>query len=156
MRRCYTDGDFYKYFQQNMDGLGLPAPKDLFGTFNAAITNAGAMTTALQTLGPSATVGEIFGATVAAEKIAVIAALGAAGYTGAVVGSLAVATGRSLACGNQIIDLFSLVNDHPELMISGMTLFFNTHPEILDVNNPNKSTYGIRLKSSPSTFRFAA
>lgn len=29
--------DFYKYFQENMDALGLPAPESLFGTASAAV-----------------------------------------------------------------------------------------------------------------------
>lgn len=155
-KKCYNDGDFYKYFKANMNALNLPAPKDLFGTFNAAVANASAMATALQTLGPGATVAEIFGATVATEKLAVIAGFGAAGYTGAVIGSLSVATGRSLACGSQIIDLFSFTSEHQELRFQGMTAFYSSHPEILSSSHPHKKTYGIRLKSSPSSFELIA
>jgi hypothetical protein len=32
--------DFYTYFKENMDGLGLPAPESPFGTLQAAVGSA--------------------------------------------------------------------------------------------------------------------
>jgi hypothetical protein len=32
--------NFYRYFRENMDDLGLPAPESLFGTMQAALANA--------------------------------------------------------------------------------------------------------------------
>ena len=50
---------------------------------------------------------EIAGATVALEKLAILSAVSASGYVGAVIGSIAVATGRTVGSGTRISDLFA-------------------------------------------------
>jgi len=106
MTRCYKTGDFKKYFDQNMKELGLTVPSGLFDTSKKATETAILILGTLKLLGKGATMAEVAGATVALEKLAVLAALSAAGYVGAVIGSIAVATGRALGCGYKISDMF--------------------------------------------------
>ncbi|WP_405602063.1 MULTISPECIES: hypothetical protein [unclassified Pseudoalteromonas] len=95
MSQCYSSGDFNKYFNENMKQLGLPVPSTLFDTYQTAVATAATMTGTLASLGSGATVAEMIGVTVALEKLAVAATLSASFYTGAIIGSIAVASGRS-------------------------------------------------------------
>ena len=102
--------DFYKYFKENMDGLGLPAPETLFGTIQAAVTNTTVILSQIDKFGKAVTLGELIGAGTRLEGLGAIAACSAAFYVGAVIGSIAVATGRSLAGGTTIADVISTAN----------------------------------------------
>lgn len=104
MSNC-SDQSFYKYFNENMEGMGLAAPQNLFSSIVLAAGTAKAILTAIDMLGKTATIGMIIGATVALEKLAVVTALSAAYYVGAVIGSMAIATGRYLSCGATISDV---------------------------------------------------
>jgi hypothetical protein len=104
--------DFYKYFKENMDGLGLPAPESLFGTLQAAVGSASVILGMVDKFGKRVTVGELIGAGTRLEGLAVISACAAAFYVGAVIGSIAVATGRSMADGVSISDVLATVNKY--------------------------------------------
>ena len=97
--------EFYKYFKENMEGLGLPAPETLFGSVQAAVANATVILSQIDKFGKSVTVGELIGAGTRLEGLGVIAACSAAFYVGAVIGSIAVATGRSLSGGTSLSDV---------------------------------------------------
>lgn len=97
--------DFYKYFKENMDALGLPAPESLYGNAQLALSSAGTLVGILERFGKRVTVMEMIGAGIKGEKLAMIAGMSAAYYVGAVIGSIAVATGRSLAGGMSIADV---------------------------------------------------
>jgi hypothetical protein len=96
---------FYKYFKENMDSLGLPAPENLFGTVGAAVGNAAAILSQIDKFGKGVTIGEIIGAGTRLEGLALVGGCSAAFYVGAVIGSLAVATGRSTAGGTSLADV---------------------------------------------------
>lgn len=102
--------DFYKYFKENMEDLGLPAPETLFGNVQAAVANATVILSQIEKFGKTVTVGELIGAGTRLEGLGAIAACSAAFYVGAVIGSIAVATGRSLAGGTSIADVISTAN----------------------------------------------
>jgi hypothetical protein len=97
--------DFYKYFKENMDALGFPAPESLFGNTQLAIASASALVGLVEKFGKKVTVREMIGAGVRGEKLIVIGAMSASLYVGAVIGSIAVATGRSLAGGTSLSDV---------------------------------------------------
>lgn len=103
---------FYKYFKANMDSLGLPAPETLFGSAQTAVANAAIFLGHIDKYGKAVTVGDLIGAGTKLECLGVIAALSASFYVGAIVGSLAVATGRSLAGGISIADVVMTANRH--------------------------------------------
>ena len=97
--------DFYKYFKENMDALGLPAPESLFGTASTTVANAGTILSQIDKFGRGVTIREIIGAGTKLEGLGSIGACVAAYYAGAVIGSLAVASGRSLAGGTSLADV---------------------------------------------------
>jgi hypothetical protein len=97
--------EFYKYFSENMASLNLPAPENLFGTIGSAVGNAAAILSQIDKFGKGVTLGEIIGAGTKLEGLGVVAGCAAAFYVGAVIGSLAVATGRSLAGGTSLADV---------------------------------------------------
>lgn len=101
---------FYKYFKENMESLGLPAPKTLFGSVQTAVTNATVILSQADKFGKSITIGELIGAGTRLEGLGVIAACSAAFYVGAVIGSIAVATGRSLSGGISLSDVIFTAN----------------------------------------------
>lgn len=154
MSKCYNSGDFNKYFTENMDALGAPAPSTLFDRYQTAVATATTLVGTLKTLGKGATIAELIGATTALEKLAVAASFGAAGYTGLVVGSIAVASGRSLGCGTRISDMFVFINQN-NLQFEGWHSFYASNPEIFDGANPSRGNIGMRMKISPMSFEYA-
>ncbi|WP_460597939.1 hypothetical protein [Geomonas sp. Red276] len=111
---------FYRYFKQNMDALNLPAPESLFQTLQAAVSNATIFMAFVDRFGTRVTVGELIGAGTGLEGLATIGACSAAYYVGAVIGSIAVATGRTMAGGVTIADVLStadLFNLHRSWLI---------------------------------------
>jgi hypothetical protein len=96
--------DFYRYFKENMDGLGLLAPESLFGSVQTATATASVIFGAVEKFGTRVTVLEVIRAGTKLEALGVIGACSAAYYAGAVVGSLAVAAGRSIAGGTSLAD----------------------------------------------------
>ncbi|WP_348945257.1 hypothetical protein ABHF33_01205 [Chitinibacter sp. FCG-7] len=145
MTKCYATGDFKKYFKENMDELGLPFPTSLFDTYNTAIATATTLVSALKTLGKGATMAELIGATTGLELLAVAASIGAAAYTGAVIGSIAVASGRSLGCGARISDLFVFAEQN-NLQFEGLSTFYRLNPQILDTNLIFRKSFAARAR----------
>ncbi|MDD2874535.1 MAG: hypothetical protein PHG21_12995 [Azoarcus sp.] len=154
MSQCYNSGDFKKYFNENMQELGLPVPSTLFDSYNTAIAHAMVMVETLRTLGKGATVAELIGATTGLEKLKVAATFGASAYVGAVIGSIAVASGRSLGCGSRISDLFVFTHQH-KLKFICVNSFYAHNPQIMDKGHPFRSSFGIRAKASPLSFDYA-
>lgn len=97
--------DFYTYFKENMDSLGLPAPQGLFGTAQAAISNCVIFVAHIDKFGTKITVRELIKAGTRLEKLGVVATVSASFYVGAVIGSIAVAAGRSLGNGTSLADV---------------------------------------------------
>lgn len=96
---------FYSYFKENMDGLGLSAPENLFGTLSSATGTAATILSQIDKFGKAVTVAEVIGAATVLEKLGVAGTLSASSYVGAVIGSLAVDTGRYAGCGASIADV---------------------------------------------------
>ncbi len=97
--------NFYRYFKENMDGLGLSAPESLFGTLHAAVANAAIFVAHMDKYGHKITVRELIGAGTRLEKLGMVATLSAAFYVGAVIGSIAIATGRTLSGSTSMADV---------------------------------------------------
>jgi len=153
MNKCYKTGDFKKYFTENMNELGLTVPSGLFDTSEKAIGTAVLILSALDKLGKSATIAEIVGATVGLEKLMVLGAMSAAGYVGAVIGSIVVATGRSLGCGYKISDMFVFL-ERNNLKFENWNAFYVHNPQILNKNQKFRNSFGLRCKDPSSNFRY--
>ena len=97
--------DFHKYFKENMEGLGLPAPETLYGNLQFALANATAMAKYVDQFGTRVTVKEMMKAGTRLEQLATAGAVSAAFYVGAVIGSIAVAAGRTLSGGVSMSDV---------------------------------------------------
>lgn len=140
---CVNSEDFKRYFNENMEALGLPVPDSLFTSFAATLANARMMLGAANVGGAGATMGELAFATTVTEVLTVVAGLSAAGYVGAVVGSLFVASGRYAACGTSIADAISFIEEN-NLPLKTPRVFFANNPEILNASMPNRSAYAKR------------
>lgn len=104
---------FYDYFKENMDSLGLPAPVTLFSTAQTAVANVTIILAHIDKFGKAVTVAEVAGAATKLEKLGVVGTLSASFYAGACIGSIAVATGRSVAGGLSLADvLYSATKYH--------------------------------------------
>lgn len=97
--------DFYKYFKENMAALGLPAPESLFGSQQIALGTITTILTFTDKFGPKVTMLELIGAGTKLEKLGAVGSCYAAYYTGAAIGSLAVAAGRTLGGGTSLGDV---------------------------------------------------
>lgn len=104
--------DFYDHFQKNMEALGLPAPQSLFGSVSAVAGNAAAMLSQIDQFGKGVTIGELIGAGTRLEALGCIAGCAAAFYVGAVIGSLAVASGKTLAGSTSLADVLYTAKKH--------------------------------------------
>lgn len=132
--------DFYKYFKENMDDLGLPAPESLFGTVQAAVGTSSVILGLVDKFGKRVTIGELIGAGTRLEGLAVISACAAAFYVGAVIGSIAVATGRSIAGGTSLSDVIATVNRY-NLSRPWLTDVLRRWPGIYKPSFASRSTY---------------
>lgn len=154
MNQCYNAGDFKKYFTENMNELGAPVPSGLFDSYQKAVGTAAILVGVLDKLGKGATVAQLIGATAGLEKLGVAAAFGATLYVGIIIGSIAVASGRSLSCGSQISDMFVFIHQN-NLDFNGWHAFYFHNPEILNKNHSFRNSVGIRGKNSPVSFEYA-
>lgn len=123
------DNNFSSYFKQNMQDMGLSAPDELFGTLEKTVGSAYALSKAIETYGTRVTIGELIGAGTLSEGLGVALSVGAAFYLGAVIGSLAVATGRSISGGTTIADVLFTAKEHnlyshwmPEVFANGLVV----------------------------------
>lgn len=107
---CRTFG---YYFNENMSALGLPTIKNIGDSFANIGTNVTAMLGALSHFGSKATVAELLGATLKAEKAGVFMALYGSFYMGACVGSLAVVSMRFQDCHPRALPLGSTGRNNP-------------------------------------------
>ncbi len=136
--------NFYKYFRQNMQSLGLPAPESLFGSLQMALANAAAFVAHIDKFGRRITVGEMVGAGLRAEKLGMVATLSAAFYVGAVIGSIAVATGRALSGGVSIADVLWDIRCNG-LYRPWLADTMRRNPEIYDTKLIGRSLYRVRV-----------
>ncbi|WP_278496362.1 hypothetical protein [Paraburkholderia fungorum] len=134
--------DFGKAFTANMSALGLPAPSSLFGTIQAAASNIATMLGALKTLGPTATVGELIGATTALEALSVVGALSASFYVGACIGSLVVAANAAMTCTSATAAATARTTAARVGLVIPQTMlaFIQRHPEVM-IDSPSRGNY---------------
>lgn len=131
---------FYEHFKENMDALGLPAPESLFGSLSAAAGTATTLLSQIDKFGKNVTLGELVGAGTGLEKLAVMGALSAAYYVGAVIGSIAVASGRSLSGGTSISDVLSMARTH-NLERQWLSASLIRFPGVYSPDAPGKQHY---------------
>lgn len=145
MASCSTRQDFYGYFKENMEAMGLSVPASLFNTQAETAALITTMLTAFKTLGKNATVAELVGATTGLEKLLVLGALRASWYVGAAIGSFAVATGRYASCGASISDVMLEIHQNG---ITPPPAWLHTHlaqhPEIFDKKHAGRIAYAVR------------
>jgi len=103
---------FYEYFKKNMDALGAPCPRTLFDSAMTATATIKTLVTEASKYGPGVTVAELAVAGTGLEQLGLASAGLASLYIGACIGSLAVATGRSLSGGYSIQDLLCTAHKH--------------------------------------------
>lgn len=136
--------NFYVYFRENMQSLGLPAPETLFGNLQLALANAAAFIAHIDKFGQRITVKELIGAGVRAEKLGMVATLSAAFYVGAVIGSIAVATGRTLSGGVTLADVLWDIRCNG-LYRPWLADTMRRHPAIYDTRVIGRSVYRARM-----------
>jgi hypothetical protein len=98
--------DFYQYFKENMEALNLAPPAEsLFATQALAVATINTFVAFVDKFGTRVTVLDVIYAGKRLEQLSVVGTMGAAYYTGALIGSLAVATGRTLSGGTSLADV---------------------------------------------------
>ena len=133
--------DFYKYFKENMEALGLmPPPDSLFGTQQLAIGTISTLLGLIEKFGTKVTVMELIGAGTRLEQLAVVGAASSAYYVGALIGSLAVATGRTLAGGTSLADVLYEASKW-KLDRPWVTTLLHRHPGIYNPSVPGRKYY---------------
>jgi len=96
MAICSFDLDHFNYsIESNLDAMGLPSPQTLFGSVTTVSGAMVAISNALNAAGSDIPLSAIARSGVLAKYAAGITA---SYYTGAVIGSALMATGRSTTC----------------------------------------------------------
>nr|WP_314576092.1 hypothetical protein [uncultured Pseudomonas sp.] len=134
--------DFYKYFKENMEGMGLPAPETLFGSVTSAVGTATALLSQIEKFGKHVTIGELARAGTRLEMLSMTGACSAAFYLGAVIGSIAVATGRVLGKGTSLGDVLFTAYQY-RLNTDWLTRCLYAYPGIYSPDAPCKDLYSI-------------
>lgn len=132
--------DFYKYFKENMDALHLPAPENLYGSVATAQANISGMLAYIDKFGTRVTVLEMIGAGTNVELFATAGALQGAIYIGAAIGSLAVASGRTLAGGTSLSDVLFEASRW-NLKRDWLLPLLHRNPGIYDASVPGRKYY---------------
>ena len=132
--------DFYQYFKENMESMGLPAPQSLFGSVTSAVATATTLLSQVEKFGKKVTINELLRAGNKLEQLAIVGACSAAFYLGAVIGSIAVATGRVLGNGATLSDVLltaQAYNLRPVWLIHCL----HVYPGIYQVEVPGRANY---------------
>ena len=120
---------FYQYFKENMESMGLPAPQTLFSSVTSAVATATTLLSQIDKFGRHVTIGELLRAGTKLEQLAIVGACSAAFYVGAVIGSIAVATGRVLGNGATMTDVLFTAQRH-DLQVDWLRQCLFTYPGI--------------------------
>lgn|SRR5690606_25906162 len=136
MRTCTNDLGFSYYFRENMDRLGLDFPGGVYTSYMLVMGLAKQMADVVSVYGPAMPVTAVlFRATMGTAIAPIIGrvatlgvAIGASYYVGAVIGSSAVAVGRTLSCGTSIADALALARDN-QIYESWLEAELISHPE---------------------------
>ncbi|KRE88642.1 hypothetical protein ASG87_08665 [Frateuria sp. Soil773] len=108
-------------------------------------TTTGGIVGVIEEFGPLVTVRELAFAGKTSEILMVVGAGGAAWYTGGVVGSAAVATGRYLSCGSSMLDAISYARQHYP-GAPWLVRHFQVHPEVYTPGHPSRRSYAARMR----------
>lgn len=140
MSQCEKNGTFKKYFTENMEALNLHVPSFLFDDVKTAIENATVLLQTIATVGPRATISEVMKKTTGLEKLILLSGAGPAFYVGAVIGSIAVASAKTMDCRVSLQDISRFLEQH-NLTFDGCQHFYFFNPEILDESMPSRNTF---------------
>lgn len=133
--------EFYQYFKENMEALNLtPPPENLFATQALAVATINTFVAFVDKFGTKVTVMEVIGAGTRLEQLSVVGTMGAAYYTGALIGSLAVATGRMLAGGTSLADVLYEASKW-KLNRPWVTTVLHRNPDFYNPSVPGRKYY---------------
>ena len=147
MDRCPKQQSWTSYWRENMEALGLPTSSTVYGTQTLMAGSISSLVNVSARFGPRVTVWELVKAGSKVDAMAVVFGMSASWYLGAAVGSAAVATGRHLGCGTQIIDVISYAARH-QMLTPRISAQLVAHPEIYDASRRNRFLYGHMAKSA--------
>ena len=132
MSYCNSDnGLFGQYIDDNMSSLNLPMPSTVFETVGSMTAVATAIAEVIEISGTSISLYQALQKINSAKRaLSVSAGISASYYLGALIGSMAVATGRCLSNGATITDALWTAR---EMGIFGSWLEteYIKHPELL-------------------------
>lgn len=140
MDRCPKQPNWFSYFKENMSDMGLDVPSSWFGKGAKVTAYIAALVALVEKFGSRVTVTEVVKAGTKGEGLLVVGAGYASWYLGAAVGSAAVATGRTAACGTRISDVFTYAAQN-QMLTPTITRQLLTHPEIYDTSRKDRKAY---------------
>lgn len=146
---------FGDYVTENMEALGLPAPDSIFKSIGLGVATLKSLQSAHAIFAGVSTSEIIAGGVVSAtygEGLTLAAGFSAAYYTGAFIGSLAIASQRSMSCGKRLADYFAMMpaagfSDSEIREIKGI---IERNPAITNVNLPNRELFAVRARVNPA------
>jgi hypothetical protein len=142
MERWPKQPAWHAYFTENMEALGLDVPKSWYGKGTQIVATLAALVALSEKFGSRVTIGELLSAGTKGELLLVAGSGYASWYLGAAVGSAAVASGRYIGCGTQMIDILGYAGRN-QLLTPAITRRLMVHSEIYDSSKKNRRHYGL-------------
>lgn len=145
---------FYPAFKQNMEAIGLTVPTGLFATQQQAASTIGQLLGLVKTFGMKVTIRELIGAGSLTDFLAAAAGYSAAYYTGGAIGSLIVATDKTIGCKVGPVTqgrIHRAMLGAAFVMTEPMLALLLRHPEIVSSSLPNRRVYGSMARAVAAT-----
>jgi len=127
---CYVSGDLARYWEENMNALGFWVPSTSYDALGGISSMIAAVAAMVET-NPGITLRAAFIKLGMTTFAASLAALTASAWVGAAIGSMAVASGRSLACGATIADALWIAREKFKIYGSWLEAEFLRNPQFL-------------------------
>lgn len=145
---------FYPAFKQNMEAIGLTVPTSLFATQQQAASTIGQLLALVKTFGMKVTIRELIGAGSLTDFLAAAGAYSAAFYVGGAIGSLIVATDKTVGCKVGPVtqgQIHRAMFGATFTLSAPMLALMLRHPEIVSSSMPNRRVYGAMARAVAAT-----
>ncbi len=142
---------FYPAFKQNMEAIGLTVPTGLFATQQQTVSTIGQLLGLVKTFGMKVTIRELIGAGSLTDMLAAAAGYSAAFYAGGAIGSLIVATDKTIGCKVGPVtqgQIHRVMLGGAIMMSDSMRVLLLQHPEIISASMPTRYSYGAMARAA--------
>jgi len=146
-----SDKGWFDYLNENMEELGLWAPDTLYKQAALSVGTLKSLEAAyaiFKGVGVTELASEGVYTASKAEGLTLAGAALASFYTGALIGSMAIASQRSMSCGKRLNEYFEMMPSagFSKNEVIEIKSIINNHPAIMNPGLPNRKVFAIRAR----------